>query len=313
LKCCVYGICKNEEKFIWRWLDSVKDGDYIALVDTGSNDRTQELIQQWVQQHDFPNLVLEKYQGEFRFDKAREQALCLAERTGAKLLLSLDIDELIQPGWRELLIPPLERGVSGLRLRLESGGSIYPALRCHTPGWHWIHACHEVVSGPGPVEDSPVLINHRPDGEKSRSDYLSLLELDAKERPQDGRAWHYLGREYYYREQWTKAIETLVRSLKYDHWNEQRCASMRFISRCCWHLGRTVEAEYWARAALKEYRSREACVDLAWLLEQLQDNEAAHWGREALAIKEDGSYPGEASALAYCRRFRERLNNGEVQ
>ena len=35
-KICVYAICKNEGKFIERWYNSIKDADYICVLDTGS-------------------------------------------------------------------------------------------------------------------------------------------------------------------------------------------------------------------------------------------------------------------------------------
>ena len=37
-KVCVYAICKNEEKFIEKWYNSIKEADYICVLDTGSND-----------------------------------------------------------------------------------------------------------------------------------------------------------------------------------------------------------------------------------------------------------------------------------
>ena len=35
---------KNESKFINRWYDSVKEADYICVLDTGSNDDTFEKL-----------------------------------------------------------------------------------------------------------------------------------------------------------------------------------------------------------------------------------------------------------------------------
>ena len=39
-KICVYAICKNEEKFVDRWYESIKDADKIIVLDTGSTDST---------------------------------------------------------------------------------------------------------------------------------------------------------------------------------------------------------------------------------------------------------------------------------
>ena len=39
-KICVYAICKNEAQFVKRWYDSMKEADYIVVLDTGSTDNT---------------------------------------------------------------------------------------------------------------------------------------------------------------------------------------------------------------------------------------------------------------------------------
>ena len=43
-KICVYAICKNESKFINRWLASMSEADYIVVLDTGSTDGTYEKL-----------------------------------------------------------------------------------------------------------------------------------------------------------------------------------------------------------------------------------------------------------------------------
>ena len=44
VKLCVYAICKNEEKFVERWLDAVDEADYITVLDTGSTDNTKNIF-----------------------------------------------------------------------------------------------------------------------------------------------------------------------------------------------------------------------------------------------------------------------------
>ena len=39
-KVIVYAISKNEEKFVDRWYNSMKEADEIYVLDTGSNDNT---------------------------------------------------------------------------------------------------------------------------------------------------------------------------------------------------------------------------------------------------------------------------------
>ena len=42
-KICVYGVCKNEEKFVDRFMDSLGDeADLVVIGDTGSTDNTAQ-------------------------------------------------------------------------------------------------------------------------------------------------------------------------------------------------------------------------------------------------------------------------------
>ena len=53
-------------------------------------------------------------------------------------------------------------------------------------GYKWIYPVHEVLSYDGAentITTDEITLNHYPDREKSRSSYLSLLELSVKEDP----------------------------------------------------------------------------------------------------------------------------------
>ena len=43
-KICVYAIAKNEEQFVDRWYESVKNADKIYVLDTGSTDNTVQKL-----------------------------------------------------------------------------------------------------------------------------------------------------------------------------------------------------------------------------------------------------------------------------
>lgn len=38
MKIVVYAICKNEEQFVDRWMDSMSEADEIVVLDTGSSE-----------------------------------------------------------------------------------------------------------------------------------------------------------------------------------------------------------------------------------------------------------------------------------
>ena len=43
-KIAVYAICKNEEKFAERWMNSMKEADAVYVADTGSTDHSAETL-----------------------------------------------------------------------------------------------------------------------------------------------------------------------------------------------------------------------------------------------------------------------------
>ena len=86
-KVCVYAICKNEEKFAARWVSSMKEADYIVVLDTGSEDNTVEILR---------NLgvrVEERIISPWRFDNARNASMELIP-DDADICVCTDLDEV---------------------------------------------------------------------------------------------------------------------------------------------------------------------------------------------------------------------------
>ena len=44
MKIVVYAICKNEESFVDRWMDSMAEADQVVVLDTGSTDGTVDAL-----------------------------------------------------------------------------------------------------------------------------------------------------------------------------------------------------------------------------------------------------------------------------
>ena len=284
----VYAISKNESKHVDEWLRCVSEADVVVVVDTGSEDDTVDKLYAG-------GAVVSIWPGEFRFDKARNIALEAARNCGVDIWVSLDLDEMPEKGWRKKLEAAATDGSQGWRITIDNGDSSFQNIRCHRPdGWEWRHACHEVLYGPDPVGDAGFKVIHKQDRSKPRS-YLPLLKIDAEENPHDGRAWHYLGREYMYLGEWEEAIKALDQAISWDYWNEQRSFSMIYMSRCQWHLGKPIVRNY-AVQAVYTFGSREAWVNLAWVLNQDNDPSATIAAQNALKIKRQGLYPSEASA-----------------
>ena len=95
-KVCVYAICKNEEHFVDRWYESMKEADYIYVLDTGSTDNTVAKLRE----HGVNVKVQEILP--WRFDVARNISLDMVP-IDTDICVCTDLDEVLNAGWRDCL------------------------------------------------------------------------------------------------------------------------------------------------------------------------------------------------------------------
>ena len=296
MKIVVYAIAKNESKFALRWAASMAEADEIYVLDTGSEDDTVKLLrEQGVH-------VEEAVISPWRFDEARNRSLALAPMD-ADICVCTDLDELLEPGWRKLLENAWQPGTTRASYRYTwnfeadgSEGHVFWIDKVHArQGYIWTHPVHEVLTwqGSGPekrVTVEGMQLNHHADPEKSRAQYLPLLELSVREAPDDDRNMHYLGREYLFHQRYDECIATLKRHLAMPNatWADERCASMRYLARAYAAKGDYSAAEAWGWRAIAEApHLREPFMELAWRLYERKDWEGVIYltGR-ALNIQE---------------------------
>ena len=259
-KICVYAICKNEEKFIDRWYDSIKDEvDEIVVLDTGSCDNTIKKLKEKEKIK-----VYQKQIKPWRFDVARNESLKLVS-DDIDICICLDLDEIIEPGFKKKINKLWNKETTRLlylyNWHINEQGkpdiTFYSEKIHKRKGFKWVNPVHEILEyekEEKKIKTNEIIINHFPDITKSRSSYLPLLELAVKENPYNDRNVHYLGREYMYYGKWNEAIDTLIKhlNLKSATWKDERCASMRFISRCYQNIKRYDEAKMWLNKAIEE-------------------------------------------------------------
>ena len=276
MKIVVYAICKNEEQFVDRWMDSMSEADEIVVLDTGSSDDTVQRLR------DRGARVEVEVISPWRFDAARNRSMELVPED-ADICVCTDLDEVFHPGWRALLEAAWQSGDSQAVYRYTwsfnpdgSEGVVFWYEKIHARhGWRWTHPVHEVLAWTGEgrpgrkVTVEGVQLDHRPDPAKSRAQYLPLLELSVAEDPEDDRNVHYLGREYMYRGRWDDCIRTLERHLAMPSatWADERAASMRYIARSWAMKGkRQLARDWYLRAIAQAPHLREPYMDLALLL-----------------------------------------------
>ncbi len=156
-------IVKNEEEVIARCLDSVRDiVDEIVVVDTGSNDRTKEIVSSYTNKiYDFPWID--------DFSAARNFAFSQATQN---YILWLDADDVILEADRERFLvlkntldPNVDSVTMHYHLSHDQNGQITSSL-CRnrlvkrSKNFQWIGAVHEYLAVSGFIFNSDVAITH---------------------------------------------------------------------------------------------------------------------------------------------------------
>ena len=266
MKVAVYTIALNEEKFVRRWFESSKDADYHLILDTGSTDLTRRIA---LELGIHVEVVTVK---PWRFDTARNASLALLPDY-IDYCISLDMDEVLTPGWREELEKAYLEGWTRPRYNYtwswnEDGtpGLQYGGDKIHARhGYRWKHPVHETLVAYGSTPETQgwigLNIEHHPDNTKSRGQYFPLLRMAIEEDPQDDRNAFYYARELFFHKRYPEAAAQFERHLNLPKaiWKPERAASYRYLAKC-----QPERAEEWLTLAVSEDPNRrEALVELA--------------------------------------------------
>jgi glycosyltransferase involved in cell wall biosynthesis len=290
MKIAVYAISKNESQFVERFCQSAADADLILIADTGSTDNTRELAEQ------HGATVYDICITPWRFDKARDAALALIPRD-FDVCVSLDLDEILESGWREEIERVWTENTTRLRYKFDWGSGItfYYEKIHHRHGYHWHHPCHEYPRADARISEvyastDKLLVSHYPDSTKSRGQYLDLLELSIKEDPHCPRNAFYYARELTFYKRWQEAITALntYLALPGATWPNERCYAMRLLAKSHQALNNYSESVKWARLACAEApNTREPWVELATIYyHQKQWHNCFSAAKTALDIKD---------------------------
>jgi hypothetical protein len=232
MKIAVYAIALDEAQFAARFCESAKAADLIFVADTGSTDDTVALLRS--AGATVSSIAIKPW----RFDDARNATLALLP-TDIDVCVSLDLDEVLQPGWREEIERVWTPTTTRMRYGFDWGcGIAFQYEKIHARhGYRWFGPAHEY-----PVPDritevwadtDKLLVVHQPDPNKSRGQYLDLLRVSIEENPQEPRNAFYYARELSFRSMWPEAIAQSRRYLALPRatWPNERCYALRVIGR----------------------------------------------------------------------------------
>ena len=244
MKIAVYAICKNEKKHIERFYYSCADADYVVICDTGSDDGSWAELKRNAHQND-RLIVLQANVIPFRFDDARNAALA-AVPADVDFCVAMDMDEVLEPGWREHVETGFAKGANSIVFTFDPVASrpFEQNNRIHArSGFRWAYPAHEalVTSLHGEVvhyKAPGLVMKHYPDNDKPRC-YLNLLAWGEWENPIDPRMKFYYARELMFFKYYKEAIA------KFDEYRELTI-KLNYA-----HLIEIADAKHWRSECVK--------------------------------------------------------------
>lgn len=234
-------IVKNEENTIARCLESVQGiADEIVIVDTGSTDRTKEIVGRYTDKiYDFTWID--------HFAAARNYAFSLATM---EYILWLDADDVIlEPDRLQFLalkknLDPLMDAVNmPYHLAFDQFGNLTFSLRRNrlvkrSRNFQWIGAVHEFLEIGGHVLNVDFAVTHKEeahDSDRNLKIYEKRLANGEQFSPRD---LYYFANELYEHHQLERAVEYYKKFLDTGMgWVEDQISACGKLADCFKHLG----------------------------------------------------------------------------
>ena len=236
MKIAVYGLARDCESSVERWVSSAETADHLIVIDASSTDATVEYLRhRGVTVH-----VL--HRDAWRFDAARNAALDLVpDDTDA--CVSMDLDETLNAGWRSELERCWAAGAGKIRhaSTADASSDLCMISRIHARhGYRWSGPMHErtVTVGTETILSTRDLVIHRHapamDFGVSRFD---LLQLGHAENPDCSETLFWLARECMVQNRNEDAVGYFLAylDLPSSTWPAERSEAMICLSRLMPH------------------------------------------------------------------------------
>ena len=284
-------IVKDEEALLARCLDSVKEADEIIICDTGSTDGTLEVAGRYTDK------IFTDYTWRDNFAEARNHAK--AKATG-DWILTIDADEFLTSPFSEVRTVASQAFMAAnVRMVSEYGPQSqfwFPKLFRNSPQVWWEGAVHNHLSVMGEdVGALSITFGYSPAHANDRLRTLRILEKEVADNPEAVRERFYLGREYFYRRIYDKALPVLGRYVQKSRFLPEKADAFLIMARAYWELRMPDDArDALAQALIINPRFKEAVLFMA-----------------TLAGDGSGNPRWQANADQW-KRMAETADNGEV-
>jgi len=282
-------IVKNEEAVLARCLDSVKEADEIIICDTGSTDGTIEVARRYTDK------IFTDYKWSDHFAQARNHAKSKA--TG-DFVLSIDADEFLTCPFSEVRSAASQAFMAvNVKMTSEFGPQTqfwFPKLFRNSDQVWWEGAIHNHLSVMGEdVGAVTITFGYSPAHANDRLRTLRILEKEVAANPDCVRERFYLGREYFYRKMYDKALPELGRYVQQSRFLPEKADAFLIMARAYWEMRMADDArDACVQALIINPHFKEACLFMAALAGEGSDNErwrknAEQWKRMAETASND--------------------------
>jgi glycosyltransferase involved in cell wall biosynthesis len=285
-------IVRNEENTIARCLDSVKGiPDEIVIIDTGSSDRTKEIVQEYTDKiFDFPWID----------DFAAARNFAFSQGT-MDYIFWLDADDVLADSDREKILklkknfnPTIDVVNMPYLLGFDQTGAVTYSLRRNrlikrSKNFRWIGAVHEYLEVYGPVLNSDIYVTHKGTGSHDSDRNLKIYEkCKARGESFSPRDLFYYANELFDHQSYQRAIEVYQDFLKTGQgWVEDNLSACGKLAQCYEKLGRKdKELEYILKSFEYAPPRAEFCCRLGYyFLSAKQYEKGAFWYKLATQLE----------------------------
>lgn len=284
-------IVKNEERHIARCLDSVAMlVDEIIIVDTGSTDRTVEIVSAYTSN-------VYSYTWKDDFADARNYSF---SKASMEYCMWMDADDVLEEDQREQFLQlkqslSTETDIVMMKYHTSFDEIGKPSFSYFRERWirnctryRWVGAVHEVIAPNGTVVYSDIAISHRKigagDPDRNLKIYQKMIEDGACLEP---RQQYYYGRELYYHKQYEKAVSVFEQFLLSEEgWVENKIEACSLCANCYIQMGQEQAALITLLRSMSfDLPRAELCCEIGkYFLEHGNYHNAVYWYKTALRL-----------------------------
>lgn len=236
-------IVKDEESCIEDCLKSIQGIDEIVVLDTGSTDKTGDIVRRYTDKY-----YVDEYKWNDDFAEARNYAL---KKATGDWILTIDADEQLE-----------KDGVSKCRRAIEIAESnnhktinfrcissafkeehFQPRLYKNQADIFWKGAIHNYLNISNNNKSNIVIyygysLAHKKDPDRS----LRILLKEVNKNPDSIREKFYLAREYWYRKDFIKAVYWYSEYLKISNWAPEQAEAWLMLAKCYFNIKESKDA-----------------------------------------------------------------------